>query len=402
MRSCNVKPNTFSSLEVCVHNQPVGTVVREGDKCIFNYHQATLYPEQSEQYLSLTMPLRQESYVSAHHRLLPIFTMHMPEGEVRTLLEKRYSKEINVYDDFNLLALLSPNIQGRISYADATPTQAISLDELLHPKSLELFAQLVETYLDRTLLGGVQPKVLASVTHKGTLTHTDYIVKSWSTDGAYPHLALNEYYCMKVAGYAGIPTPDFYLSDDYKLFIIKRFDKDEKTSTYLGMEDMCVLSVKGTHEKYDGSYEQIANHLRRVVASQYRSSSLRAYYQMMVLNNLVGNGDGHLKNYSVLYHDSTDVRISPVYDVVSTSVYDTTDTQALLLLGSKRWATKEKLIRFGMAHCELSTNDAHMLYDKCLHALERVKAEITEDLNNEQNQDVHEFLTKLIAQYKPR
>lgn len=68
-----------------------------------------------------------------------------------------------------------------------------------------------------------------------------------------PHLALNEFYCMCVVKYAGIEIPEFYLSDDNKLFIMKRFDIKEN-GTYLGFEDMCVLQARQAHEKYEGSY----------------------------------------------------------------------------------------------------------------------------------------------------
>ncbi|CAN8139048.1 serine/threonine-protein kinase HipA [uncultured Thiomicrorhabdus sp.] len=57
----------------------------------------------------------------------------------------------------------------------------------------------------------------------------------------------------------------------------------------------------------------------------------------MVLNQWLQNGDAHLKNFGVVYSSATDIRLAPIYDVVSTTAYIKEDIQALTLLGSKRW-----------------------------------------------------------------
>ena len=36
---------------------------------------------------------------------------------------------------------------------------------------------------------------------------------------------------------------------------------------------------------------------------------------------MVRNGDGHLKNFSVLYRSAQDTRLSPLYHVVTTAIY---------------------------------------------------------------------------------
>ena len=89
----------------------------------------------------------------------------------------------------------------------------------------------------RSALSGVQPKVLARVEDKAALGVDDYIVKAWEEN--YPQLALNEYWCMRVVQAAGIPVPEFYLSKDERLFIMKRFDLIASGQA-LGFEDLCV------------------------------------------------------------------------------------------------------------------------------------------------------------------
>ena len=50
-------------------------------------------------------------------------------------------------------------------------------------------------------------------------------------------------------------------------------------------------------------------------------SDLQRFYEQVAFSAMVSNGDGHLKNYGVVYHDETDIRLSPMFDVVTTSIY---------------------------------------------------------------------------------
>ena len=49
--------------------------------------------------------------------------------------------------------------------------------------------------------------------------------------------------------------------------------------------------------------------------------SLERLYEQVVLTVMVCNGDGHLKKFGVLYNDEFDIRLSPLFDVVTTSIY---------------------------------------------------------------------------------
>lgn len=230
-----------NSLHVKFLNQQVGTLVYENKEYIFDYT-----TENKNNFIALNMPLRTKSYVN--DKLHPLFEMHLPEGYLLSIIKKHFSK-ITKTDDFGLLKLISNSINGRVNYkSDNKNTQeTLNLENLLHPKDENLFDELVNKFALNSPLSGVQPKVLAKVKDKGTLPLQQYIVKSWGED--YPHLALNEYFCMSAVKHAGIEVPEFYISDDNKLFIMKRFDIKED-GTYLGFEDMCVLQVKQVQDKY--------------------------------------------------------------------------------------------------------------------------------------------------------
>jgi len=240
--------------------------------------------------------------------------MHLPEGYLLSVIKKHFSKLIKL-DDFGLLKLMANNISGRITYDNLskTKTNSLSLKDLLNPKTDNLFEELVSRFALSSSISGVQPKVLASIENKATLLYDEYIVKSWGDE--YPNLALRE----------PIKVPEFYISSNDKLFIMKRFDI-KKDGTKVGFEDICVLQAKQVDEKYEGSYEKIAKTIKSFVSNKYKKNSLMQFFKMIVINNIIQNGDAHLKNFAIVYDDMHHIKIAPAYDIVSTTLYIKNDT----------------------------------------------------------------------------
>jgi len=376
----------LDSLKVNIDDTEVGTLYKEKDTFIFSYS------DNSEEFISLTMPIRTEQYLN--NKLHPIFEMHLPEGYLLSIIKKHFSK-LTKTDDFGLLKLMSKSIHGRIMYESTKNinTNALDIEELLNPSSDKLFEELVSRFALTSSLSGVQPKVIASIKNKATLKYDDYIVKSWGDE--YPQLALNEYYCMNIIKYANIDVPEYYISSDNKLFIMKRFDILDN-GLKLGFEDMCVLQAKQRDDKYEGTYEQIAKTIKTFVSPKNKKTSLKQFFKMIVINNLIQNGDAHLKNFGLIYNSVEDIRLSPAYDVISTTAYIKNDIQALHLLGSKKWWSKKYLIKFGVESCELSKKEVNKLYEECLFAIKKVKNEIKIRVQDEQNEDKMMVLNHLL------
>ena len=57
----------------------------------------------------------------------------------------------------------------------------------------------------------------------------------------------------------------------------------------------------------------------------------------LVVNILIGNGDAHLKNWSLIYRDTVRPQLAPAYDLVSTIQYVENDSLALTPDGEKRF-----------------------------------------------------------------
>lgn len=377
-------------LYIEINKNIVGKLTKENSEYLFSYE-----TEEEDDFISLTMPVRTKEYINDH--LHPIFEMHLPEGYLLSIIKKHFSK-ITKTDDFGLLKLISGNINGRITYAHHKEEQKefLTLHELLQPKSENLFDELISRFALQSALSGVQPKVLATIQDKVTLKLEDYIVKSWGDD--YPDLALNEYYCMKIAKYANITVPEFYISNDHKLFIMKRFDILED-GTNLGFEDMCVLQAKQRDDKYEGTYEKISKSIKTFVSPQYKKSSLIQFFKMIIINNLVQNGDAHLKNFGLLYEDIENIKLCPAFDIVSTTIYIQNDIPALTLMGSKKWWGKTYLLQFGTEHCNLGKKEAISLYDECVDAVHKVIDELKKKIAEEKETKKVDFLKKLLKTF---
>ena len=356
----------MNKLGVWVNSKPSGTLSREQGEYLFNYSSRSVNDA-----VSLTMPVRPKSY--AAESLFPIFEMHLPEGYLLAVIKKHFSK-LTATDDFGLLNVLSDKVSGYLAYAETvTSPMPLTLDEILHSADVGLFNSLVERFALSSPVSGVQPKVLALLQDKATLQLSHYIVKSWGAD--YPDLALNEWLCMKTLAQAGLDVPEFYLSDDGACFVMKRFDITEQ-GDYLGFEDFCDLQAKSRDDKYTGSYEQLAKSIATFVSPKYRKKALYDYFKAIVLNQWLQNGDAHLKNFGVVYSSASDIRLAPIYDVVSTTAYVKEDIQALSLLGSKRWREMKHLERFAVEHCQLTVKQASEAIQECVSAMNWLNGEV--------------------------
>lgn len=355
-------PMRVKSLDLHTTQGDSGALLRESQFVVRYTDDALHRPELA---ISLTMPPRPEGWKS--NQLPPVLAMNLPEGFLRDRVVERYRKAMDI-EDMNMLAVTSTPSAGRVwaSTRDgkvATPGQPIALREILAYRGAEdLFDELLEQYSIASI-SGVQPKVVvperkdsnASSLEKSAVKSPDLIVKSAGEQ--FPGLAENEYICMSLARCAGLETPEFWLSEDRKLFVIRRFDVGE--NGYLGFEDLAALTGKHPDRKYDGSYADVAKAVGLNVASLNRASSLEALFRLMVVNCVIRNGDAHLKNFGVLYGDPStaerDARLAPTYDLISSTVYLPKDVLALGMGGSKAWPIRKTLEQFGKNACEVKS-----------------------------------------------
>lgn len=372
----------MSELDVLVGREPAGRLGKAvpphgREDCVFTYR--TDNPERA---ISVTMPLRAGSYDAP--QLHPIFVQNLPEGYLGDIIRRTVSK-LYGSSELALLAALGPYQIGRLSYEPPGQVRDAEhsteqLETLLSAENPGLFAELVEKYALHSGISGVQPKLLIAATSeppwdKAAIRSHKLIVKAWGQD--FPHLALNEYFCMSVAKAAGLRVPHFDVSRDARLFIMERFDVSE-AGGYLGFEDGCVMQGRAPAEKYDSTYERLARSISDYVSPLRRQAALAELFGSIVVSWAVRNGDAHLKNFGILYdRPGGTVDIAPAYDIVTTTAYLRNDVPALHMAESKRWWPIGWLARFGTNHCGQSPNQTKVIIKAVAGALVKVLPELT-------------------------
>ena len=103
------------------------------------------------------------------------------------------------------------------------------------------------------------------------------------------------------------------------------------------IEDMAQVRGFYPDAKYLGSFDTVAALLYR-----YRDiEALREFVRRLAFNIIIGNGDAHLKNWSIIYRDPRIPTLSPAYDLVATFIYrpasEGSEEMALRLGRSKRF-----------------------------------------------------------------
>lgn len=178
---------------------------------------------------------------------------------------------------------------------------------------------------------------------------------------------------MRIAEAAGIDVPPCGLAplkDGTWGYVIERFDRTPRGAKRR-QEDFCQLSLKAPKEKYDGSAELCVRVLRRF-ATEPRIEILR-WFRLFVVGWWTGNGDMHLKNFSLLADDEGRFKLSPAYDLVCTRLYLPSDPLALPVGGKRDNLTARSWIELA-AYCGIPAKAARRVLDEVVAAHPRAEA----------------------------
>jgi len=343
--------------------------------------------------VSVTMPLRLPSWDTAFG-LLPIFEMNLPEGVLRERLRLAFAKATGTFDDLDLLPIVGRSQVGRLRYTgekeqvqEDVPFQ--SVDEILtRRRDGDLFRYLLDKFAVYSGISGVQPKVLvrdenasfaledAKPRISESFRGATHIVKFWEANG-YPQLAANEHFCLTVARRCGLEVPPSRLAEDAKTLVVDRFDL-RPDGTYRGFEDFCVLNAKRTDQKYSGSYEtSIMKRFQQFADSPHLVEDLEKLFTLIVISCGLQNSDAHLKNFGIVYDDVLGVvRLAPVYDLVTTTVYVAKDSMALSLNGTTKWPSAKNLRTLGETRMMGTPSKVKQILERVGDAMSQSAAEI--------------------------
>ena len=347
-------------LSVYVMGRHVATLEQAGDfKSVLAYNAQTV-DGAPDDFVSLTMPVRTESYVW-DDQLPPVLQMNLPEGYLLQVLQEQFGPHIGA-SPIALLSVIGRNMVGRLQVAApgaelSMPPKPIEVAALLKGDNSEAaFAALVREHATSGV-SGVVPKFLDAqigssadggplVLHKKASVITRrHIIKGSSAQ--LPFVALNEHLCMQVASRV-MPTAKTEVSDDGQALAVHRFDVDQHGQPHWGMEDFCSLLGLRPAAKYDTTWERIAKAVRDHVPGSQRLDTYRQLATTLLLTYALRNADCHAKNLALLYTSRADVHLSPAYDMLTTSVYAgfQHNPPGIEFMGKKTWAPGKNLQKF--------------------------------------------------------
>ena len=331
--------------------------------------------------ITLSLPNTKRFY-TYEHRFPPYFETFLPEGYLYEVFKNLLTKEYGYIDDYLIFSKLAPNIDARVSFeSDYTRLDFsfLDIDTVLENDSSDTFSKLLEMFLNKNAISGVQPKTVALLKNKETLYLKEYIIKTWGDE--FPNLAENEYFCLQACKKVGIQIPNIQLSKNKKFLVVENFIF--QGNEVFGFEEILSLMDKNKTQKYSGSYEQVAKIIYQFTTN--KQESLQEYFKIVVMNYLLKNGDAHLKNFGLLFSDDfSTIRLSPAYDIVNTTAYIFKDKPALTLGGKKIWWSKENLVDFGVKNCLLTKKEALEIYKVCCKAIEETITDITHYIKENQ------------------
>lgn len=288
--------------------------------------------------LSPAFPLRPDAFVdtSTDRPVQWFFDNLLPEEGMRTSLARE--AKVDAADAWGLLAYFGRESAGALTLlADGEheapgSLQPLSLDEL--ERRIQAMPQraLTATAPKRMSAAGAQQKLLLVL--RGDAPDyalfepvgsepSMHLLKPDMRAAGYPHSAINEFFCMKLAKQMGLDVPDVhFLRAPSACYVIDRFDRDvasEPAGRVHTIDAMQLLNYDRGFKYQRANAQELA---RAIDRTSTRALTRLSVFRWTVFNVVVGNADAHLKKLS-FFVDARGYRLAPFYDIVSTVVYHT-------------------------------------------------------------------------------
>ncbi|MFC4033511.1 type II toxin-antitoxin system HipA family toxin [Streptomyces polygonati] len=345
-------PETYYA--VLLHGRRIGTLCQKGDytRFVMNDHYVE---DPSRSVLGLRFEENLRAPYASALRLPKWFSNLLPEGPLREWIAD--DRGVSLDREMELLAQVGHDLPGA---AQVVPAEGPDDNwewqesEATRSGSAQMSGRgAVSPW--RFSLAGVALK-FSMLAHGDRLTVPaagelgDWLVKF--PDYRHADVPRNEFAIMSLAKSVGLDVPDIRLLHREELgglpdrmwpnsekwaYAVRRFDRaPDGVKSRVHIEDFAQVRDKYPRDKYQSTFETVA-----AVAYRGRDlDSLREAVRRIAFSVAVGNGDAHLKNWSLIYRDRRTPTLSPAYDLVSTIPYapgDEPEDLGLKFGGSKRF-----------------------------------------------------------------
>lgn len=264
----------------------------------------------------------------------PLLANLLPEAGLRPALLQHL--QLPAADNFTLLAAVGSALPGgwqiRALAVDEIPAGVLDFNARVSivaptpalPAALRVFA-------------GSQPKQAAA---------NNQLLKLATRPGQ----TRNEYSALQLARLAGVDCVDHALlpagavqpalaaPGDEPVLAVQRFDRTSNGEC-IHAEDFAQVLFKPPHAKYTGCDAVLLGRLLQRY-TPHGLKNVQEFARRLLVNVLLGNGDAHLKNWSLRYADQHTAELAPAYDLAFTQPLGLAE-QPLAIAGCSDWYALE-------------------------------------------------------------
>jgi serine/threonine-protein kinase HipA len=287
--------------------------------------------------LSLSLPLIEQRFT--HGVVRSFLDGLLPEANARRAAAERFN--LRARDTYGLIRTLGRDCAGAIviqpedgpAPSAATTHRAAPITESAlasRVANLSTAPLGVDAHV-RLSLAGAQEKLVLTRLPDGTWglpidgTPSTHILKPEIP--TYPQTVENEAFCMRLAKHLELSVAEVETTTigNQRLIVVQRYDRivhPDGSVERIHQEDLCQALGLPPEKKYQEDGGPSLHAVADLLATVAEPASLEALVRAVTLNVVIGNGDAHGKNFSLLHDSSGVLRLAPLYDLVSTLAYD--------------------------------------------------------------------------------
>jgi len=338
----------MDELKVYLLNHLTGTLQAENGQLFFRYDPAYLSRPGAVP-ISYSLPLQSGPFDP--QLSTAFFANLLPPDVVR----KRLGKILHLsrYNVFGFLKAIGGDCAGAVAVypPDVCPSESGKEEyrELSDEEASEILSDLPKRPLNvgdekgfRISGAGAQDKLIACVAD-GKISLPLYGTPSTHSIKPeipiYPNSIFNELFCMRLADSVGFPAPccELLTVGGKLYYCVERYDRYCENGKYLRLhqEDFCQLTGKDPETKYESEGGLgIPDGFKLIREMRLGAAGQLDFVRRVIFNFLIGNGDAHAKNFSVLYRDGKTV-LAPEYDLLCTEIYPTLSRDTAMSIGGE-------------------------------------------------------------------
>jgi serine/threonine-protein kinase HipA len=346
------------TLDVYLHRELVGHLIQDdGGQTVFDYAPSWLENPHAVP-LSHSLPLRSERF--KRNACRGFFAGILPEESNRAIIARNLG--ISAQNDYAMLERIGGECAGAVTFVTKGESLPERNDHYRQLSNVELAGVLRELPRRPLLAGeagirlslaGAQDKIAVRVDGDtislplGEAPSTHILKPAVER---FAGLVFNEAFCMRLAAESGLPTArtEVRQVEVVEYLLVERNDrsttKDASGAPHLErihQEDFCqalgIVSEMKYQKEGGPSLKQCFALLREVSSAPV--IDLARLLDAVIFNYLIGNNDAHGKNFSLVYRPTTgahfEVRLAPLYDVVSTCHYPELTREMAMRIGDQ-------------------------------------------------------------------